>query len=113
LRAAASSVGLPLIHVGDVIIDPGAHAVVAAGRPIELTRAEFGLLKLLARHPGQVLTHRALLAGGHAGSPASVESLRVHITHLRKKLGSGERRPQLHTKPGVGYALHLPCTGQT
>ncbi len=99
----------PLLEVGDLLVDVGSHVALLAGEPLPLTRKEFALLALLARHRGRVLTHGTLLdrawGGGRHGG---VESLRVHVTRLRKKLGEGDGRPRLLSEPGVGYRLTLP-----
>lgn len=109
-RRRASSALAPLaLEVGDLVVDTGSHLAVVGGEPMILTRREFALLAVLARHPGRVMTHGTLLekAWGNTRS-GGVESLRVHITQLRKKLGSGPGRPRLLTEPGVGYRLNLP-----
>jgi two-component system KDP operon response regulator KdpE len=97
-------------HLGDLVVDTGARAVLAGGAPVELTRKEFDLLAALARTPARVLTHAALVehvwgsrAGGRGAGP-----LRIHVTNLRKKLGDGPERPRVETAPGVGYRLVLP-----
>src|SRR4051794_17575310 len=43
----------PVLAVGDLTLDPAAHAVFRAGQPISLTAKEFSLLELLMRHPGE------------------------------------------------------------
>ena len=107
-RGASTSVP-PVLEVGDLTVDTGSHVALLSDEAIDLTRREFALLAVLARHPGRVLTHGTLLdkawgdtRGGNLGS------LRVHVTQLRKKLGAGPGRPRLLTEPGVGYRLNLP-----
>jgi two-component system, OmpR family, KDP operon response regulator KdpE len=95
-------------RVGDVVVDTGARTVVADGRPVELTRKEFGLLEVLARNPGKVVTHGAILGRVWGAEAGSSETLRVHVTSLRKKLGEGADRPRIQADPGVGYRLVLP-----
>src|SRR3954451_815678 len=58
---AAASEEEPVIALGDFVIDLPQHRVVVRGQEIHLTPKQFDLLVVLARHPGQVLTHRALL----------------------------------------------------
>src|ERR1700733_2448826 len=50
------------INIGDFLIDLAAHKVMVRGRQVHLTPKEFDLLVYMARHPGKVLTHRAVLA---------------------------------------------------
>ncbi|HEX6906009.1 MAG TPA: response regulator transcription factor [Terriglobales bacterium] len=94
-----------VIEVGDFRIDLDAHAVVVRGREVHLTPKEFELLVYLARHPGKVLTHRALLtAVWGANSMEQPEYLRVFIGQLRKKVEPDSASPRyLQTEPWVGY----------
>jgi two-component system KDP operon response regulator KdpE len=107
LRRAATAQELESeqIEIGDFRIHMGARDVRVKGREIRLTPKEFDLLVYMARHPGRVLTHRALLAG--VWGPNSVEQpeyLRVAVGHLRKKLEPDESAPRyITTEPWVGY----------
>ena len=98
-----------VIEVGDFRIDLEAHSVQVRNREVRLTPKEFDLLVYLARHPGKVITHRALLAG--VWGPTSTqqpEYLRVFIGHLRKKLEPDEKTPHyIITEPWVGYRFNL------
>jgi two-component system KDP operon response regulator KdpE len=108
-RRASSADDPPTLQVGDLAVDGGSHVTTVAGEPLQLTRREFALLAVLARHPGRVITHGTLLERAWGGTTkGGVESLRVHVTQLRKKLGAGALRPQILTEPGVGYRLNLP-----
>ena len=93
------------IVIGDFRIDPDAHSVYVGQREVKLTPKEFDLLAYLARHPGKVLTHRALLAAvWGASSTEQPEYLRVFVGHLRKKLEPDEKTPRyIVTEPWVGY----------
>jgi two-component system KDP operon response regulator KdpE len=93
------------IELGDFRIDLDAHTVTVCGREVHLTPKEFDLLVYLARHPGKVLTHRALLnAVWGANSTEQPEYLRVFIGQLRKKLEPDASSPRyLQTEPWVGY----------
>jgi len=93
------------IKVGDFRIDPGARSVLVKERPVRLTPKEFDLLLYLARHPGKVITHRALLGAVWGGeSTEQVEYLRVFVGQLRKKLEASPDSPKyIVTDPWVGY----------
>ena len=106
----AAALDPAMLVVGDVEIDTAARTVRIAGEPVELTRKEFELLALVARNPGKVLTHGLIFAQVWGPSGGSAESLRVHMTHLRRKLGEGPSRPALISEPGVGYRLILAET---
>jgi two-component system, OmpR family, KDP operon response regulator KdpE len=94
-----------LVEVGDFRIDLDAHTVSVRDHEVHLTPKEFELLVYLARHPGKVLTHRALLAAvWGANSTEQPEYLRVFIGQLRKKLEPNAASPRyLQTEPWVGY----------
>ncbi|MBW8825004.1 MAG: response regulator transcription factor [Acidobacteria bacterium] len=98
-----------LITVGDLTIDAAAHGAAVDGAPLTLTAKEFALLKCLALRPGRLLPHRTLLDTVWGTTDLrKTESLRVHITQLRKKLGSGPDRPSIMSEPGLGYRLIGP-----
>jgi two-component system KDP operon response regulator KdpE len=97
----------PVVEAGPIRLDVPRHEVTVAGVPVHLTPIEFRLLVLLARHGGQVVTHRNLLR--EVWGPGATEHthyLRVHMATLRRKLEVDPARPQwLLTEPGVGYRL--------
>lgn len=96
----------PVLDVGDVVVDVPHHQVTVGGEPVDLTPKEFAFLALLARYPGRVLTHRAILQevwGPEYGS--ETQYLRVYASQIRKKLGDDPAAPRLVTEPGVGYRL--------
>jgi two-component system, OmpR family, KDP operon response regulator KdpE len=94
-----------LIEIGDFRIDLAAHKVTVRGGEVHLTPKEFDLLVYLARHPGKVVTHRALLSAIWGGqSTEQVEYLRVFVGQLRKKLEPEAASPRyIVTEPWVGY----------
>ncbi len=94
-----------LIEIGDFQIDLEKHAVRVKNRDVHLTPKEFDLMVHLARHPGKVITHRALLSAvWGANSVEQPEYLRVFVGHLRKKLEADENAPHyIVTEPWIGY----------
>jgi two-component system KDP operon response regulator KdpE len=95
----------PVVEVGDFRIDISGRTVQVKNRDIRLTPKEFDLLVYLARHPGKVITHRALL--GAVWGQDSIEQpeyLRVFVGHLRKKLEPDDNAAHyIITEPWVGY----------
>jgi DNA-binding response OmpR family regulator len=92
---------------GDLVIDLAAHTVTRAGAEAKLTRKEFEVLALLARHADRLVTHTQLLTTvwgpAHA---ADTHYLRIAIGHIREKLADDAANPRLIlTEPGVGYRL--------
>ena len=80
--------------------------IAFAGVPARRVAAS-AVLGLLARNAGRVLTHRAILDQVW-GPQQSLDTLRTHVTLLRRKLGTGPGVPQIETAPGVGYRLLAP-----
>ncbi len=94
----------PLEH-GPLRIDFEKRAVTLHGEPVRLTYVEFEILAALARHPGRVYNRMVLLerVWGNASyrDPRTVD---VHVRHLREKLESEPKTPELIlTVRGVGY----------
>jgi two-component system, OmpR family, KDP operon response regulator KdpE len=96
---------IPIVEVGDFRIDIPGRLVQVKTRDVRLTPKEFDLLVYLARHPGKVLTHRALLAAVWGqNSIQQPEYLRVFVGQLRKKLEPDEDAAHyIVTEPWVGY----------
>ena len=95
----------PALDFEGLRIDLAARTATVDDRAIALTRREFDLLALLARHVGKVLTQRQLLTElwGEAHATDS-QYLRVYVGQLRQKLGDDPARPRfIRTEPGVGY----------
>jgi DNA-binding response OmpR family regulator len=91
----------------DLELDPHAHTVRRAERPIELTAREFDLLELFLRHPNQVLTRDIILEniwGYHNGIPES-NIVDVYVRYLRNKLEEAGEPRLIQTVRGVGYVL--------
>lgn len=102
---AAKQPETQLIEIGDFQIDLEQHTVLVKNRDVHLTPKEFDLMAYLARNPGKVITHRALLAAvWGANSVQQPEYLRVFVGHLRKKLEAEDNSPRyIVTEPWVGY----------
>lgn len=95
------------VVVGPLTIDAATHTVTLAGRAIDLTRTEFGLLLTLARDPGRVLGRDALMNGAYAGHRVvSDRTIDSHMRRLRSKLRHRGLDP-IHTVHGVGFRLVL------
>lgn len=93
--------------VGELEIDLAKRRVRLAGAELLLTPIEYRFLAELAKQPGRVFTHRALLDAIWGPSKTHEAHLvRVHAANLRKKLEADPARPRyLLTEPGVGYRL--------
>jgi DNA-binding response OmpR family regulator len=105
LRRRGGTSNGPLV-VGDVVVDARRHVATRGGRDLDLTRREFDLLEVFARHAGQVLSREQLL-GQVWGYASDVETnvVDVFVGYLRRKLEAGGESRSLHTVRGVGWAL--------
>jgi DNA-binding response OmpR family regulator len=91
-------------QVADIIIDDAARTVLRDGHALDLTRTEFDLLAVLAKHPGQVLSKVQLLTQVWGFDAYDVNLVEVHMSSLRRKLESHGPR-LIQTVRGVGYVL--------
>ncbi len=90
------------IKVHELVIHPGRHEVLAAGKPLSLTLTEFRLLHFLAQRPGWAFSRNQIVDAVKGDDyPVTERSVDVQVAGLRKKLGVyGE---YIETVRGVGY----------
>src|SRR5213078_4360072 len=108
-RAGAGEMPVPeVIKVGDVELDPARRSVHHHGKPVELTSVEFGLLQVLLREAGRVVTREALVDEvlGRKFSPFD-RSIDMHVSKVRKKLGDTDTEDHIKTVRGAGYIFAL------
>ena len=95
------------LRFDDVIVDFRSFEASKRGSAVDLTRKEFGVLRLLAANAGQVVTRDDLLNGvwGYDSFP-NTRTVDVHIALLRSKLEDNPASPRrLITVHGIGYKL--------
>jgi DNA-binding response OmpR family regulator len=106
-KRSAGTVEKAELTFGALEINLATRIVRIEGVEAKLTRKEFDVLALLARHAGRLEGHRQLLTT--IWGPAHVEDthyLRIAIGHIREKLGDDAANPRfILTEPGVGYRL--------
>lgn len=110
-RAAGEQAPPPrVIRVGGLAIDPLRRSAELDGAQLDLTRREFDLLTFLAGRPGVVVARKELLAEVWQQSYGDDQTIDVHLSWLRRKLGETAARPRyLHTLRGVGVKLQPPA----
>lgn len=92
----------PLIMHGELELNPAAHAVSLAGKPVDLSRREYVLLQTLLENSGRVLSRFKLEEHIYSmDDDVGSNAVEVHIHHLRKKFGN----QLIRTVRGVGYTI--------
>ena len=92
----------PLIEIGDLRIDLAARTVMHGARPVELTGREWALFEAFLQRPGIAMTKAQLEDRLYAfGAEVESNTIEVHVSRLRKKLGHGA----IDTVRGIGYRL--------
>jgi len=100
LRRARGLANQPKLEAAGLHLDESRQCVSREGVDVQLTAAEFRLLRYFMLHPGQVLSKGHLaehLYDGETERDSNV--LEVHVNHLRRKLG----RSVIETRRGQGY----------
>ena len=110
LRRTSSPTKTAALAVGDLVVDPAARTARLGGGLLDLAPREFDMLAYLAARAGEVITKRELLTEvWHHSYGGAAETIDVHLSWLRRKLGESATRPRyLHTVHGVGIRLAAP-----
>ena len=104
----------PTVVTDDFSIDLAKKVVTgASGEEIRLTPTEWGILEMLVRHRGRLVTQTQLLKevwGPQYGEETNY--LRVFMAQLRRKLEPQPSNPRyFKTEPGMGYRFEPPEAG--
>ncbi|WP_417728356.1 response regulator transcription factor [Roseovarius sp.] len=95
----------PIVTHGPLDIDLAARSVHRAGKPVSLTAREWALFEAFLARPGQLLSKAQLEDKLYAfGAEVESNTIEVHVSRLRKKLGAGI----IETERGMGYRLGKP-----
>ena len=96
-----------VLRLGDLVLDREAVRVTAGGKDVALTAREFEILALLLSHPKKVYTREQLYenvwGGEYMGDDNTVN---VHISNLRSKLGKVSDREYIKTVWGIGFKMN-------
>jgi two-component system KDP operon response regulator KdpE len=105
LRRNAPAPESALVETPDFVVDLAAKRVRRGGEEVRLTPTEWGLVEVLVRNAGKLVSQRQLLQdvwGPQYGEETNY--LRVHMAHIRRKLEPEASRPRYFiTEPGMGY----------
>ena len=107
LRMAVAGGVSSVLEYDEIRIDLSARMVQAAGQPVRLTRTEYAILKLLMQNPSQVVTKSVLLDRICEDTPDCMEnSLKVHVSNLRRKLKEVTGKDYMEAVWGIGFKLN-------
>ena len=98
----------PLLEVDNIIVDCAKRLVTMEGKSLELTNAEFNILEMLLKSPGQAFSKEELTEYALGRKFTAYDrSIDVHISNLRTKLGEdAQGEPKLKTVRGFGYLFN-------
>jgi DNA-binding response OmpR family regulator len=103
-----------ILTYADVRLDTGRRLASRGTRLAALTTSEFHLLELLMRHPGQVISPRAVgetLWGAGDSQVQASNAVAACVRRLRRKLQAGGELALIQTVRGAGYALRVVPPG--
>ena len=109
LRRGRSGTETTTLRVADLELDLLRRRVARAGRRIDLTAKEIGLLELLMRRHGEVLP-RSLIASQvwDMNFDSDTNVIEVAVRRLRSKVDDGQAVKLIQTVRGMGYVLEIP-----
>lgn len=109
LRHSSLSAGLSralFLKIGELEIDFERRKVSLNGDILHLTPIEYKILALLARNPGKVLTHDAIIKEIWGSNLDESHTLRVNMANIRRKIEINPGAPRyILTEVGVGYRM--------
>jgi DNA-binding response OmpR family regulator len=99
----------PLIEIDErVSVDFAKSKLIINGEITMLTPTEVGLLHVLVRNAGRVVTSDTLIARVWPADEVYEDTLRVHMHRLRRKLEPDIHHPKyIQTERGIGYRFLL------
>ncbi len=95
-----------VIRVGALTIDLANRRVTVEGDEVHFTPQEYDILRLLATHPGKIMTHPAILSAVWGPEYAEMTHyVRIYVNQIRKKLRENPAANVRYilNEPGVGY----------
>ncbi|STX28779.1 transcriptional regulatory protein CpxR [Legionella beliardensis] len=98
----------PVIEHQDIVVDCSKRIATHHSQPMELTNAEFNILEMLIKSPGQAFSKEELTEYALGRKYTAYDrSIDVHISNLRNKLGDNEfGEPLIKTVRGFGYMFN-------
>ncbi len=95
-----------ILSFDNLRLDITTHEVFAGQQGVNLTRTEYAVLKTLMQNPSQVIAKSVLLERISEDTPDCTDnSLKTHISHLRKKLLDIGGKEYIDTVWGIGFKM--------
>ena len=97
----------------DMILDKNSHTLYIKDKNINLTKTEYIILRQLLLNPKQIITKTKLIQLLNENDKINVEtqvcdenSLKVHISNIRKKIKKVTEQPYIESVWGIGFKLY-------
>ena len=95
-----------ILSFDNLRLDITTHEVFVGQQGVNLTRTEYAVLKILMQNPSQVIAKSVLLERISEDTPDCTDnSLKTHISHLRKKLRDIGEKEYIDAVWGIGFKL--------
>lgn len=96
----------PVLSVGELHVDEDNRRVLVGEQELKLTRIEYDILLLLMKHPNQVFSKGQIFEQVWDYQAIGTEdSVKVHISNLRTKIGQYTEQKVIETVWGIGFRL--------
>lgn len=107
-RTQKTPIQRPIIEEHNIVVDCCKRNVTMAGKFLELTNAEFNILEMLIKSPGQAFSKEELTEYALGRKYTAYDrSIDVHISNLRNKLGDNPQGEAIvKTVRGFGYVFN-------
>jgi len=110
LTRRRGEVAMPVLAVGDLVIDTRRHTVRRGKRDVELTATEFAFLVHLARNAGRVVSRTELMKHVWEDTGGTYSNIiDVYASRIRRKVDDGEAIPLFRTVRSAGFLLDAPA----
>lgn len=91
----------------NLVLNIDSRTASVSGSSVRLTQTEYAILKLLLLNPTQVITKSVMLDRISADTPDCTEnSLKVHVSNLRRKLKAADGNDYIEAVWGIGFKMN-------
>lgn len=96
-----------LLTIGEIVLLPDTYSVEFAGKKVKFTPIEYEIINTLVQNNSQMVSSKDLLKDiwGY-NEDESIDTIRVHIRHIRCKIAKVTDKDYIKTIYGGGYKLN-------